>query len=174
MAHRAGEQGDSSGPQAPSSLGSGALACGAPLGHRAGEPGDLLQGSRPESMLAAEGMGTRRRHSSWCPAMGYGDGGIGGGRLSSRARLGAAGSAARRDSARGTAELRLGTVVTALRWVESSCRSSAVGWCGGAQRVVGDFFFFLSCDLVLVSGSQNHNGSRRQPFLLGSTFSCRA
>ena len=44
------------------------------------------------------------------------------------------GSAARWDSALGTAELRLGTVV------ESSCRRSAVGWCGGAQRVVGDFF----------------------------------
>jgi len=65
---------------------------------------------------------------------GYGDGGIGGGGLSSGAGLGAGGSAARRDSALGTAELRLGTVV------ESFCRRSAVGWCGGAQRVVGDFF----------------------------------
>ena len=45
-AHRAGEPGDSSGPRASSSPGSGALACGAPLGCGLGFPPRKSAGTR--------------------------------------------------------------------------------------------------------------------------------
>jgi hypothetical protein len=57
-AHTAGEPGDSSGPRAPSFPGSGALACGPPLGAWAPV---LLQGSRPE-------LGLLRRRGCWWAA----------------------------------------------------------------------------------------------------------
>ena len=48
-AHRAGEPGDSSGPRASSSPGSGALACGTPLRRGLGFPPRKSAGTRPSS-----------------------------------------------------------------------------------------------------------------------------